>query len=204
MMHHTNPEPQMSLCSCSYGPSGTARPPNLCRLRIRLRTDVDPPQSAGHIVSPCDNFLNTETYVNLSRVPDADRTDPDSASFAIYVPGRLDGLLGADWGEDDLRWPIICRPLLDTTDAFARHSTHTLILCRKIQIPVTSAATSAEAFSAMPSALWHCWLGGRKGIRRVKKLSGELLAWLSAWSEVQIVCIWPSWCHCHSLSLLLQ
>jgi len=29
-------------------------------------------------------------------------------------------------------------------------------------------------------------------------VSGETLAWLSAWSEIQI-CIWPS--HCHSLSL---
>jgi len=28
-------------------------------------------------------------------------------------------------------------------------------------------------------------LGGRKGIRPVKKLSGGLLAWLSVWSEVQ-------------------
>jgi len=27
-----------------------------------------------------------------------------------------------------------------------------------------------------------------------------VLAWLSIWSEVQ-TCIWPSWCHCHSLSL---
>jgi len=27
-----------------------------------------------------------------------------------------------------------------------------------------------------------------------------VLAWLSVWSEVQ-TCIWPSWCHCHSLSL---
>jgi len=27
-----------------------------------------------------------------------------------------------------------------------------------------------------------------------------VLAWLSVWSEVQS-CIWPSWCHCHSLSL---
>jgi len=26
------------------------------------------------------------------------------------------------------------------------------------------------------------------------------LAWLSVWSKVQ-TCIWPSWCHCHSLSL---
>ena len=43
--------------------------------------------------------------------------------------------------------------------------------------------------------LWCCWLSGRKGI-----LSGVVLAWLSVWSEVQ-TCIWPSWCHCHSLSL---
>ena len=27
-----------------------------------------------------------------------------------------------------------------------------------------------------------------------------MLAWLSVCSEVQ-TCIWPSWCHCHSLSL---
>ena len=43
--------------------------------------------------------------------------------------------------------------------------------------------------------LWHCWLGGRKGIRSVKILIGWLL-----WSKVQ-TCMWPSWCHCHSLSL---
>jgi len=51
-----------------------------------------------------------------------------------------------------------------------------------------------------PSVLWHCWLGGRKGIRPVKKLSGGVLTWLSVWSKVQ-TCIWPSWCHCHALSL---
>ena len=34
----------------------------------------------------------------------------------------------------------------------------------------------------------------------VKKVSGGVLAWLSIWSKVQ-TCIWPSWCHCHSLSL---
>ena len=33
-----------------------------------------------------------------------------------------------------------------------------------------------------------------------KKQSGGVLAWLSVWSEVQ-TCIWPSCCHCHSLSL---
>ena len=52
----------------------------------------------------------------------------------------------------------------------------------------------------LPSVLRHCWLGGRKGVRPVKKLSSEVLAWLSVWSEVQ-TCIWPSRFHCHSLSL---
>ena len=48
--------------------------------------------------------------------------------------------------------------------------------------------------------LWRSWLGDKKGIRPVKKLSSGVLAWLSVWSELQ-TCIWPSWCHCHSLSL---
>jgi len=52
----------------------------------------------------------------------------------------------------------------------------------------------------LPSVLRCCWLGGKKGIRPVKKLSGDVLAWLSVWSEMQ-TCMKPSWCHCHSLSL---
>jgi len=43
-------------------------------------------------------------------------------------------------------------------------------------------------------------VGQQKGHLACKKLSGGVLAWLYIWSEVQI-CIWPSWCHCHSLSL---
>ena len=50
-----------------------------------------------------------------------------------------------------------------------------------------------------PSALWRNWLGGRKGIRPVKNWvwGGGVVVW----SKVQ-TCIWPSWCHCHSLSLV--
>ena len=43
-------------------------------------------------------------------------------------------------------------------------------------------------------------VGRQEGHPACKKLSGGVLAWLSVWSEVQI-CIWPSWCNCHSLSL---
>ena len=41
--------------------------------------------------------------------------------------------------------------------------------------------------------------GWQEGHPACKKLSGGVLAWLSDWSEVQ-TCIWPSGCHCHSLS----
>ena len=43
-------------------------------------------------------------------------------------------------------------------------------------------------------------VGRQEGHAACKKLSGGVLAWLFVWSKVQ-TCIWPSWCHCHSLSL---
>ena len=51
------------------------------------------------------------------------------------------------------------------------------------------------AFSALTLLV-----GWQEGHLACIKLSGEVLAWLSVWGKVQI-CIWPSWCHCHSLSL---
>ena len=43
-------------------------------------------------------------------------------------------------------------------------------------------------------------VGQQEGHPACKNLSGGVLAWLFVWSEVH-TCIWPSWCHCHSLSL---
>ena len=57
-----------------------------------------------------------------------------------------------------------------------------------------------SVISELPSVLWRCWLGGRKGIRPLKIWSDEVLAWLSVWSEVQMICIWFIWCHCHPIS----
>jgi len=51
------------------------------------------------------------------------------------------------------------------------------------------------AFSALTLLV-----GRQEGHPACKKLSGGVLAWLSAWSEVQ-TCIWPSGCQCYSLSL---
>ena len=51
------------------------------------------------------------------------------------------------------------------------------------------------AFSALTLLV-----GRQEGHPACKKLIGGVLAWLSVWSEVQ-TCIWPSGCHCHSMSL---
>jgi len=47
--------------------------------------------------------------------------------------------------------------------------------------------------------LWHCWFGGRKGIWPVK--TWVVGCWRGCLSGAQYSCIWPSWCHCHSLSV---
>ena len=44
-------------------------------------------------------------------------------------------------------------------------------------------------------------VGWQEGHPAGKNLIGGVVAWSSVWSEVQ-TCIWPSGCHCHSLSLV--
>ena len=40
-------------------------------------------------------------------------------------------------------------------------------------------------------------VGCQKEHLACKKLSDEVLAWLSVWSKVQMICIWSSGCQCH-------
>jgi len=58
------------------------------------------------------------------------------------------------------------------------------------------------AFSAIAFSALTLLFGRQEGHPACKKLSGGCWrGYLSGvWSEVQ-TCIWPSWCHCHSLSL---
>ena len=42
-------------------------------------------------------------------------------------------------------------------------------------------------------------VGWQEGHPARKNLSDEVLAWLSVWSEVQMICKWSSWCHCHPI-----
>jgi len=44
-------------------------------------------------------------------------------------------------------------------------------------------------------------IGQQEGHPACKKLSGGMLAWFSVWGEVHVHCIWPTGCHCLSMSL---
>ena len=69
--------------------------------------------------------------------------------------------------------------------------------------PVCGCVVTFFLFFLVPSVLWRCWLGGRKGIWPVKNCV------VGCWAAGMVIClergadacIWPSWCHCHSLSL---
>jgi len=53
----------------------------------------------------------------------------------------------------------------------------------------------------MPSVLWRCWLGDRKGIRPVKNwVVGYWRGYLSG-ARCRLAYGPAAWCHCHSLSL---
>ena len=57
-------------------------------------------------------------------------------------------------------------------------------------------------FMRLLTVLWRCCLGDRKSIRPAKNVMWcviEVLAWLSVCSEVQMTCIWSSWCYWYPL-----
>ena len=85
------------------------------------------------------------------------------------------------------RWVPCCRPV-EAKSCINIH--RTLLIAFLLLLGVY-----CVAFSALTLLV-----GRQEGHPACKKLSGGVLAWLSVWSEVQ-TCIWPSWCHCHSLSL---
>jgi len=42
-------------------------------------------------------------------------------------------------------------------------------------------------------------VGQQEGHSACKILSCGILVWLSVCREVQMICIWSSWCHCHPI-----
>lgn len=70
-------------------------------------------------------------------------------------------------------------------------SLHLVILNVRIHYPV--------AFNGL-----KLLFGRHKMHRACKKLSDEILAWLSGWSEFLMLCVWSTWCHCLSFYSSLE
>jgi len=94
-------------------------------------------------------------------------------SFAVSGPVAWNSLPVALWSGDVME------------ETFRRHLKTILFNCLAFLV----------AFSAL-----MLLVGWQEGHPACKRQSGGVLAWLSVWSKMQ-TCIWPSWIHCHSLSL---
>jgi len=68
------------------------------------------------------------------------------------------------------------------------------VLCIMILLQVFCDKFAVLSYSALTLLV-----GRQEGYPACKKLSCGMLMRLCVWVKVQI-CIWPSWCHCHSLS----
>ena len=90
---------------------------------------------------------------------------------------------------------ILSSLLLSAWLPFSISLTFSLVVCSADLCFNTSAHAIDFSFSA-----FALLVGRQEGHLACRKLSSGVLAWLSVWSEVQ-TCIWPSCCHCHSLSL---
>ena len=62
-------------------------------------------------------------------------------------------------------------------------------------------SVNVHSFIAVAFSALTLLVGRQEGHLACKKLSGGMLMWLCVSVKVQI-CIWPSRCHCHSLSLV--
>jgi len=56
----------------------------------------------------------------------------------------------------------------------------------------------------VPSVLLTLFVGRQEEHLACKKSSNEVLAWLSIWSKVQMVCMWSYWCYCHPCFVKIQ
>ena len=88
-------------------------------------------------------------------------------------------------------WPIGTAPGATSLPSKIRCGVHrsTAVECSVVTLVfIDRLGCGLIAFSALTLLV-----GWQEGHPACKKLSGEVLVWLSVWSEVQ-TCIWPSWC----------
>jgi len=95
-----------------------------------------------------------------------------------------------------------------TINLFRKKTWNIICVCILLQKNVSETKLSAFrpsicfVFKCVPILCLQYFdtVGWHEGHPACKKLSGGMLAWLYVWVNMQTY-KWPSWCHCHSLSL---
>jgi len=97
-------------------------------------------------------------------------------------------------------WPVLTAP--GPVHGVVFHSFHGQLAasCQILATPHSS--TVPFSFHACVTLHLQCFDTVGWALRRtsgMQKLSDKVLAWLSVWSKVQMICIWSSWCYCHPI-----
>ena len=114
--------------------------------------------------------------------------------YGWKVEPKTAGLNRLNFGTDDL----VCT-VLHTIDMILRHllllNFMDAVNCYMQGDIAKLHPTCNECMLCVVNAL-TLLVGRQEEHLTCKKLSDEVLVWLSVWHEVQTVCIWSSWCHC--------
>ena len=81
-----------------------------------------------------------------------------------------------------------------------RNDSHRRKLCHLSCTLIISTPSKLPLFNCFAFSALTLLVRWQEGHLACKKLSAGMLAWLCVWFKVQIY-IWPSWCHCQTLSL---
>jgi len=144
-----------------------------------IKTNLWDDYVSRYIVSAICGFLFEKNIVHDQGF---EGLSPPPQKLHLYLPGSYK------------YWVAIKQYLQHTDDSLTRLCCISVASCGT-NMEISICLCQVSAFSALMLLVRR-----QEGHPACKKLSGGVLAWLFVWNDVQI-CIWPSWCHCHSLSL---
>jgi len=105
---------------------------------------------------------------------------------SLRTHSRLNDLALPPW---TLRWISTC---------CSTYRNHIKLQLTNLQEPAEKNTHNCRCFNPASSAL-TLFAKHQEEHPACKTLNDEVLAWLSGWSEVQLICMWSSWCYCHPI-----